>query len=372
MSCARCGSDNTEGSRFCGVCGDKLAPAAAPALEVEVDSDAARADEPDEAVETVAAAPPRSAVVGRAPSPFDPSEPSIRMPAAGGGGRAIAIALLLLVDVGLATAGALFLKAGLAGQVGAATPALVIDAGGGAEDGVVMREDGGAGPGTGDVAVASGGDGRHGTTPIPTGTGTGTGVGTGAGTAGTGAGTGTGTGSVDDVVTGIFGKRDAGVAPIAVDAAVAVVVRTPDAAAAAPPPPPMVDAAVTLDPYASPDAALPPAEPDAAQVVDDDPRTVDLASEVDRKSAQGQSKFNHCYEDAAKAYTPDQPLAGEVDIAFRVMPTGEVQNVAAVRNTTGSDKLADCLIAVIAAWSFSPSQLAEPAVFVRPFRFDGH
>jgi hypothetical protein len=176
-------------------------------------------------------------------------------------------------------------------------------------------------------------------------------------------------------VSDLFGKHpDAGV-PV-------VITRAPDAqvvAAATPPdamppgaPPDAASASGPVDPYGS-DTPPPPAPPDAAQAPgDDDPHTVDLASEVDRKSAQAQARFNHCYEDAAKSYTPDQPLAGEVDIAFRVMPTGEVQNAAAVKNTTGSDKLADCLSTVISAWTFPPSDLAEPAVFVRPFRFDGH
>jgi hypothetical protein len=171
-------------------------------------------------------------------------------------------------------------------------------------------------------------------------------------------------------VSDLFGRVDAGVP--------AVITHPPDAAvvaAATPPdaPPPAPDAAPAtgpVDPYGNPSD---PPPPDAAPAPgDDDPRTVDLASEVDRKSAQSQSRFNHCYEDAAKAYTPDQPLAGEVDIAFRVMPTGEVQNAAAVKNTTGSDRLADCLSTVISAWAFPASDLTEPAVFVRPFRFDGH
>ena len=152
----------------------------------------------------------------------------------------------------------------------------------------------------------------------------------------------------------------------------------PDAAVVFHPPPPPAppDAAQgdVVDPYANlPDAAPLPDAPDFPDATAaDEQHTSDLADQVERKSADSQSRFTHCYEDSAKAYTPDQPLAGEVDIAFRVMPTGEVQNAASVKNTTGSDKLADCLTAVISAWTFSPSDLTEPAVFVRPFRFDGH
>jgi hypothetical protein len=153
------------------------------------------------------------------------------------------------------------------------------------------------------------------------------------------------------------------------------------------------DASIPIDPYgfidaapAPPDAAPPPPPPDApdpgappdaavappADAPDDDPRTEDLANAVEKKSVASQSRFERCYADAAKAYTPDQPLAGEVDIAFRVMPTGEVQNAAAVRNDTGSTTLGDCLSAVLSAWTFPNNGLTEATVVVRPFRFSGH
>ena len=392
MRCATCGSDNTEGSRFCGVCGEPL-PRSTSAREVMAPAPSASPPR----VTAPLPARPTSQVV--APSPFDPSETSMKVPAArGGGGRAIAIVLLLLLDAGLVTAGTLFLKTGLAagegGDAGEGSASASGSEGSGGRDasagsGASGASAIGSSEVTPDSAVASantgggasdhGGDhgggstGSHGSAGTTGTTGTGTGAGTSMGTGmGTSAGTGTGTGSQtpDDVIGGIFGKRDAG--------AGSAVVRTPDASPASQPPPPSppdAGSGSTLDPYATPDAPPPPSPPDAAPSgsgSDDDPHTVDLAAEVERKSSQSQSRFTHCYEDAAKAYTPDQPLVGEVDIAFRVMPTGEVQNAAAVKNTTGSDKLSDCLVAVIGGWSFPPSQLGEPAVFVRPFRFDGH
>jgi hypothetical protein len=362
-SCAQCGSENEEGSRFCGECGEKLAPAG----EVIATPDTVA---PAGGTRT-AVLPHQRSATPRPSAVFDP-DPSLSMPAARRASP-ILIAVLLLLDAGLATAGALLLKAGLAKSDAVAV--VTIDAA--APD---------AGPAAPDAATAISNDpGDSHATGHGTGHGSGSGTGTGSGSgsgSGTGTGTGTGSASVDDVVSDIFGKHpDARPAstppPVSPDAAIPVIVRPPDAAPATPPPPPDASSG-PVDPYATPDAAPEPSGSGTGtgtgtgSADTDDPRTVDLASEVERKSSQSQSRFTRCYQESAKAYTPDQPLAGEVDIAFRVMPTGEVQNAAAVRNTTGSDKLADCLTAVIAAWTFPPSQLAEAAVFVRPLRFDGH
>ncbi|HTJ46622.1 MAG TPA: AgmX/PglI C-terminal domain-containing protein [Kofleriaceae bacterium] len=291
---------------------------------------------------------------------FDPSDPSMSVPAA----RApvVAIVVLLVLDAGLATAGALLMKAGLANTGTTATTTTVMpDAGGAA----TMTT-------TSTTTSPSPSPSTSPTTTTSTSTSTSTSepghvthAGSGTPTPGTGSGTAS---DVNGVVSDLFGKHpDAAIAvvtPKGADAAIAVSV-PPDAAIAVSPP----DASGPVDPYGSiPDAG--PTPPDAT--AEDDQHTTDLAGDVERKSAQSQARFTHCYEDAAKAYTPDQPLAGEVDIAFRVMPTGEVQNAAAVKNTTGSDKLADCLSSVISSWSFPPSNLTEAAVFVRPFRFDGH
>jgi hypothetical protein len=370
-SCARCGYGNDVGSRFCGECGIKL-PDAVPIEEVPTPS----------TVPLVVAAEPmptplamETAILPPVRGVFDPTDPSMRMPVAKV--STIAVIVVLMLDAGLATAGALLLKAGLAGKAGKTATTEVAEA-------PAEAPASGTAPATGTAPVT-------GTAPA-TGTGTAPATGrapaTGSGTAAaTGSGTATssssGTTHRSDTVSGyvsdLFGKTpDAGVAVVDhADAAIAVSAPPPDAA---PPPPPPPDAAPpppdaagdTVDPYGGSGSGSDVTPPPDANEVPADPQTEDLAAQVERKSSTSQAHFTRCYQESAKAYTPDQPLTGEVDIAFRVMPTGEVQGAEAVKNTTGSDKLADCLVAVIGAWSFSASGLTEPAVFVRPIHFDGH
>ena len=132
----------------------------------------------------------------------------------------------------------------------------------------------------------------------------------------------------------------------------------PDAAAADPDPPD--EPATTLDAGAG--------EPGAA---DPDEAVEELGDRIRSLVARNDGQLQRCYSQAAKAYTPDQPLEGEVAIGFEVMPTGEARNVRSVRNTTGSDQLAQCLVAVVAGWSFPQTALPGPVEFVWPFRFRG-
>ncbi len=255
-----------------------------------------------------------------------------------------AIVALVVVDLGLAVAGALFLRAGLAAAPVVAGGAAVIDAGAGDPDAAIDPSGASIDGGTAVIARV---DARPGAPVIDAGV---------AALADAG-----GALIIDGRGPALFPDSTIPIDPYGfIDAA---------------PPPPAPDAAPPPPPPDAPD--LPPPPPDAAPAAppdapEDDPRTEDLANAVERKSAQSTARFERCYSEAAKAYTPEQPLAGEVDIAFRVMPTGEVQNAAAVRNTTGSPSLGECLAGVLSAWTFPDNGLSEATVVVRPFRFSGH
>ena len=86
---------------------------------------------------------------------------------------------------------------------------------------------------------------------------------------------------------------------------------------------------------------------------------------VDRHGAQ----LDRCYNQSAKAFTPDQPLQGTVDIQFEVMPTGEARNVRVVANDTGSDQLGECLAGLIGSWELPKTGAEGPLEFRWPFRF---
>lgn len=138
----------------------------------------------------------------------------------------------------------------------------------------------------------------------------------------------------------------------------------PDAAAG---PAPAPDAAA--EPAAAPDAA-PAAAPDAAAADPgpDDPSADSIPDQVAVHLARSQSRLARCYTQATKGLPDDQPLEGEVDIAFEVMPTGGTRNVSVARNTTGSNTLATCISGVVGEWTFTPFDGASVDV-IRTFRF---
>ncbi|MCE9572624.1 MAG: AgmX/PglI C-terminal domain-containing protein [Deltaproteobacteria bacterium] len=351
----RCGADNAGDSRFCGECGERLGtvPPVAESRSI-APGDGARPSGRTAALAAPVAPPGSTGETRSLPAPRAAARPtqspSVFMSSASLGGAparrtsTAAVVALVVVDLGLAVAGALFLRAGLAAApVVAGTPA-VIDAGIGDDAAIAVITpssiDGG-------VTIIGRTVDAHPSGPQPDGG--------PAGIADAG-----GAMSVDGRGPALFPDSTIPIDPYGfIDAA--VVIAPPDAAA---PPPP--DAAPDLPPGPA-DAAPPP----PADAPEDDPRTEDLANSVEKKSAASQGRFERCYSEAAKAYTPEQPLAGEVDIAFRVMPTGEVQNAAAVRNTTGSATLGECLAGVLSAWTFPDNGLSEPTVVVRPFRFTG-
>jgi hypothetical protein len=93
-----------------------------------------------------------------------------------------------------------------------------------------------------------------------------------------------------------------------------------------------------------------------------------FAGRIDAVVARHQSQLHRCYERASKTSSPEEPLAGRVDIRFRIMPDGTADSARPVANSTGSEVLAGCLVAVIETWDF-PRGASAPLEFVWPFRF---
>ena len=93
-----------------------------------------------------------------------------------------------------------------------------------------------------------------------------------------------------------------------------------------------------------------------------------VASQVSIQATRSESKLSTCYTRATKGLPDDQPLEGEVDIAFQVMPTGETRGIEVTKNTTSSTTLADCVIEVVRGWTVAPFT-GDPVDFLRPFRF---
>jgi TonB family protein len=112
----------------------------------------------------------------------------------------------------------------------------------------------------------------------------------------------------------------------------------------------------TIDPYDGDDGDNTPA--------------ASLADEVNRHSRKSKAKFDRCYTQATKGLPAEQPLQGDVEIAFQVLGTGETRNAAVVFDTTGSAELGRCLLAVVSSWQFTATGGA-PTDFVRPFHFGG-
>jgi len=324
MHCFRCHAENVEGAKFCGHCG---APLGGPMSGVEV---APHVTSPTTqlpaTIEVARSDYPPLARDGR-PSVDESLGGSLPAPRRSGA-RVAAIAIVLVLDAAMAIGGLLLLTrardvapaAELAGDAAAvaadAGATAVVDAG---RDGGVVVEV------VPDAASAGGGGGR-GTGAVPAG-GTRGGGGRGGGK-GTGAGSGTGGGTTRDA--GLSARPDA--RPAATDA--------------------------------GPAASSPP---DAAP---DDPSADELPDQVAIKLRQSQARLSRCYTQATKGLPEDEPLAGEVDIAFEVMPTGETRNVTVARNTTGSNTLGACIGEVVGTWSFVAFQ-GEPVNMQRTFRFRG-
>lgn len=357
MRCFRCQAENADGSRFCGHCGASFGTT--PPIAAE-----ARVTAPTRQVASAPVLAPPPPAPSPPPAPFggggDSLDASIRVPVSTGA-RWATIAIVLVIDAAMAGAGIVLLTRDRGGGGGEAP------AGGGAVDaGAVVIEvvvDAAAGPGGSAGGGTSGSSGGRGSS--------GGGSSGSGGDGGGGGGGGSGGGTAPSDPLDLVRRPDAGPAAPPVDAAPAP--PTVDATPAAP----TVDATPALLPDAgatssTPDAAatVDPYEPDAAPVDPDDrpPASDQVISEVGAQLSRSQGRMERCYSQATKGLPDDQPLEGEVDIAFEVVPTGETRGVQVARNTTGSGQLATCLADLVLDWTFTPFEGASIDL-LRTFRF---
>jgi len=89
-----------------------------------------------------------------------------------------------------------------------------------------------------------------------------------------------------------------------------------------------------------------------------------LANEIELQATRTRDTFDRCYFDAGGAGA----IHGVIDVAFQVLTDGRIANVSAVENSTGSLSLANCLTGAIAHWTFA-THPATNANFVRPFNY---
>ena len=87
----------------------------------------------------------------------------------------------------------------------------------------------------------------------------------------------------------------------------------------------------------------------------------DPKREVDAAAARSTPVFARCAADHG-------PARGAIQIAFQVRPDGQIANAAAVENSTGNAELARCLVAEIASWRVSAHGGATLDMF-RPFTY---
>lgn len=78
------------------------------------------------------------------------------------------------------------------------------------------------------------------------------------------------------------------------------------------------------------------------------------------------SQFERCSRQVAKAAGPVQ---GNVVIRFAIQSDGRAADVRTSSNTTGSDRLAACLVAQFESWSFPEHGGSEPVAFLWPLVF---
>ena len=332
MRCPSCGTENAPDSRFCGGCGARLTqtesrvapthkisddaryptftsnpPPSAPQVQIPMATPAPVVPYGGAAIGRAATDPSEPAAVARRPTPVPVAAPrgsSVAMPAQGRRwGLVIAI---LVVDLGLAVAGALLLAQGLRDDAPrAAAP----------------------------IAPAP-------AAPPPA--------------------TGSATAPVKATAT-----EPAKAKPVMVvsKAVVKVVKPAPPpvkiAGKPAKPPPKKKGGAAPVDPYAPP-------EPPAVQ--DDDDHSAAISDAIDAKSTHAESVFSRCYTQATKPLPADQPLRGRIQIAFTVLSNGHVDHVTTAENQTGSDQLANCLASEIGGWIFNEHP-QDPMEITKIFAF---
>ena len=313
MRCPTCGTENEPDSRFCGVCGAKLTPAAnrvAPTAKIPDDapfpphygggySTGPASIPPNQqfAVAAPASIPPNtyqapgyvtapaqqrsSGPQSSPPRAVPMREPSMSMPAMPPRPRWGLILLVLVLDAGLASAGALMLAKGLA------KPDVV------------------------ETAPAP--------TPAP--------------------------------------AKKAEVAPLpapppaiekAAPAIAASIAQATEAPAPADDPTPAKQAAARPKTVAKGPAPMDPYAPSST-----------LKTEIELESARSRDAFAKCRGDAGD-------VKGRIDIAVRVETDGRVGDAHINTNSTGSQPLALCLVTEIRRWAFA-SHPSQPVELVRPF-----
>jgi TonB family protein len=95
------------------------------------------------------------------------------------------------------------------------------------------------------------------------------------------------------------------------------------------------------------------------------PATVDRAK-ISVVVKAHRKEISTCYEDALKV---DSKLKGTVKLLWDVNDKGEVANARAAENDTGSKSLADCVIASVRTWKFTPAPQASLIEIDWPFQF---
>ena len=127
-------------------------------------------------------------------------------------------------------------------------------------------------------------------------------------------------------------------------------------------PPIVVDAAGSTPPAPIDAIAVAPGTADGALA------ETDVFADQVRRAVQSQMpQVKRCYERAAKQGTNSQPLEGKLEVHATVTTAGTASNVVVVENTTGSEELQTCVLALVQSWSFPPAP--EETDFVWPFVF---
>lgn len=85
----------------------------------------------------------------------------------------------------------------------------------------------------------------------------------------------------------------------------------------------------------------------------------DLNTETSKLAAASNASFSRCDNGA---------VHGSVKIAFQVLPDGSVQHAMAVENTTNDPTLAQCLATVISTWRYT-AHAGAVVNFMRPFNY---
>ncbi len=87
----------------------------------------------------------------------------------------------------------------------------------------------------------------------------------------------------------------------------------------------------------------------------------DTAREIERLAGRSAASFQRCESNFGRAH-------GTIQIAFQVKPDGRVANAAAVENSTGNTDLANCLVTVVSSWRVSAHH-GDAINMVRPFTY---